>query len=284
MPKCPNCGQETARTEDWACQWCGQPLLSGSYKKIPKTYKQLQEERQQEQKPLVREPEPVPEPEPEPVLVPEPETISELEPEPKPELEPEPVSVPESEPELELVPEPEPLTEPEPAPEPEAESVTVPEPEPAPVPEPVPESVPEPEAEVMPEPEPVPTPEPEPIPVPKPAPELEPEPTTGVITVTVDELSSSFNTDKAATNAKLMDKILKVTGTVDKIFVKDHLDIHYILLTSAAKQETRNVRCTFGREHSPQLTRLTAGQTVTVQGKYDGYERNIILKDCVLAR
>ncbi len=282
MPKCPNCGRETARTEDWACQWCGQPLLSGSYKKIPKTYKQLQEERQQEQKPLVREPEPEAEPEPEPVLVPEPETISELEPEPEPELEPEPVSVPEPEPELELVPEP--------APEPEAESVTVPEPEPAPVPEPVPESVPEPvpapepESVTVPEPETklAPEPEPQPVPVPKPAPEFEPEPTTGVIAVTVDELSSSFNTDKAATNAKLMDKILKVTGTVDKIFVRDHLDIQYILLTSAAKQETRNVRCTFGREHSSQLTRLATGQTVTVQGKYDGYERNIILKDCAL--
>ena len=290
MPKCPNCGQETARTEDWACQWCGQPLLSGSYKKIPKTYKQLQEERQQEQKPLVREPEPEPE------LVPEPETISELEPEPEPELEPEPVSVPEPEPELELVPEP------EPKPEPESESVTVPAMEPAPVPEPVPEPMPEPEAEVMPEPEPVPAPEPEsvtvpepetklapepepqPVPVPKPAPELEPEPTTGAIAVTVDELNSAFNADRAAVNAKLMNKTLKVTGTVDKIFVREHLDIQYIVLTGAGKQETRNVRCTFGREHSPQLTRLTAGQTVMVQGKYDGYERNIILKDCVLAR
>ena len=276
MPKCPNCGRETERTEDWACQWCGQPLLSGSYKKIPKTYKQLQEERQQEQKPLMREPEPEAEPEPEPVLMPEPETISELEPEPKPELEPEPVSVPEPEPELELVPEP------EPKPEPESESVTVPEPEPAPVPEPVP--APEPESVTVPEPETklAPEPEPQPVPVPKPAPEFEPEPTTGVIAVTVDELSSSFITDKAATNAKLMDKILKVTGTVDKIFVKDHLDIQYILLTSAANQRIWNVRCTFGREHSPQLTRLATGQTVTVQGKYDGYERNIILKDCAL--
>ncbi len=40
-----NCGQRTARTEDWACQWCGYPLLSRFYKKIPKTYKKLQEER-----------------------------------------------------------------------------------------------------------------------------------------------------------------------------------------------------------------------------------------------
>jgi len=46
MPKCPNCRQETARTEDWACQLCGYPLLSESYRKIPKTYRQLQEEKQ----------------------------------------------------------------------------------------------------------------------------------------------------------------------------------------------------------------------------------------------
>jgi len=212
MSKCPNCGRETARTEDWACQWCGQPLLSGSYKKIAKTYQQLQAERRQEQEPLVREPEPAPE----------------LEAEPEPEPEPEPVLVPE------------------------------------PGPEPVPE--------------------PEPVPKPKPVSELEPEPTSGIIAVTVDELNSSFNTDKAAANAKLMDKILKVTGSVDKIFVRDHLDIQYILLASAKAQGTRNIRCTFGREHSSQLTRLAAGETVTVQGKYDGYERNIILKDCSLVR
>jgi hypothetical protein len=43
MPKCPNCGLETLRTEDWACQWCGYPLISSSYKKIPKTYNQLKQ-------------------------------------------------------------------------------------------------------------------------------------------------------------------------------------------------------------------------------------------------
>ena len=45
MPRCPNCGRKTSRTEDWACKWCGYPLLSKSYKKITKTYKQFQEER-----------------------------------------------------------------------------------------------------------------------------------------------------------------------------------------------------------------------------------------------
>ncbi len=258
MAKCPNCGRNTARTQDWACQWCGQPLLSGPFKKIPKTFKQLQAERQPEQKSLAREPEPVPEPKPVPKLKAKPAAV--LEPTPRPIPEPEPAPEPEPLPELETEPEIEPAPEPEPLP--------VSEPEPAPVPQP--------ETRLAPEPEPVPTPQA--------VPELAPEPTTGVLTITVDQLGTSFHADKAATGTKLMNQTLKVTGIVDKIFVREHLDIQYILLTGAKTQGTWMVRCTFGREHAPQLTRLTPRQTVTVQGKYDGYERNIILKDCILVR
>lgn len=43
LRKCPHCRQPTVRTEDWACPWCGYPLLSKSYKKIPKSWKQLKE-------------------------------------------------------------------------------------------------------------------------------------------------------------------------------------------------------------------------------------------------
>ncbi len=95
MVKCPNCGRATARTEDWACQWCGYPLLSGFYKKIPQTFKQLKEENLHEPEssageetevsfllnhvplmpPHTAEPEPIPEPEPEPIPEPEPEPI-----------------------------------------------------------------------------------------------------------------------------------------------------------------------------------------------------------------
>ena len=44
MAKCPNCGQVAARTEDWACQWCGYPLLATGYKTLPKTYRELRSE------------------------------------------------------------------------------------------------------------------------------------------------------------------------------------------------------------------------------------------------
>lgn len=108
MKKCHHCGQVTARTKDWACQWCGYPLLSKSYKEIPQTYRELKEERRREQRSLLGEPplELEPEPAPAPKLEPAPEPA----PEPEPESEPEPK------------PEPEPESEPEPEPEPVAES------------------------------------------------------------------------------------------------------------------------------------------------------------------
>jgi ribosomal protein L37E len=93
--KCGNCGQETLRTEDWACQWCGYPLLSSkSCEVIPKTYRELKEERRRHQKPAEVEAEATVEPEP---LL-ESKLESELEqiPEPEPEsvLQPQPASVP----------------------------------------------------------------------------------------------------------------------------------------------------------------------------------------------
>jgi len=234
MRKCPNCGRTTARTEDWACQWCGYPLLSESYKKIPKTYKQLKEEELYRQELPVGE-EAVASPLPNHGTLPLTHTL-------EPEHEPVP------EPEAELAPEP--------------EHEPVPEPEPELMPEPQPEPMLEPEAEPM----------------------LESEavPTRTAIEVTVEGLYSAYSVNKVAADAKFANKILKVTGVVDKIFVKDIYDIYYIILTSAEKKEEWNVRCTFDKKDVPELNRLTAGQTVTVQGKYDGYKMHIRMRDCVL--
>lgn len=250
MPRCPNCGKETARTADWACQWCGYPLLSRAYKKIPKTYKQLQEERLGEPRPSLTE---------------------ELESEPKLELPPLPKYKP--------APIPEP--EPEPLPNRQARPVLRPEPEPEPVREAPPATISpaEPATVAATIPGPVPAPVPEPVPVP----DLNPDPATGVITVTVDQLNAAYQADKMATHDKLTDKTLRVTGTVDKIIVKEQLDIQYLLLAGAAGWGGLNVRCTFAQKYAVQLSRLTPGQTVPIQGKYAGYERNIILKDCLLA-
>ena len=212
MRKCPNCGQTAERTEDWACQWCGYPLLLKSYKKIPKTYRQLKEET-------------VASPPPSHGTLP-------------------PTHAPEPEPEPELKPEP----EPEPVPEPEPEPVVEPQPEPAPQPEPVPQ----------------------------------PKPASAAGGITVEELYSAYSVDEVAADAKFTDKILTVTGVVDRITVNDVHDIYYIILASAEKKEQWNVRCTFDKKHVPQLNRLTTGQAVTAQGEYNGYKVNILMKECVL--
>ena len=274
MPRCPNCGRETLRTEDWACQWCGNPLLSGAFRKIPKTYRELQEERSFEVRPVLED-----EPAPAPVAAVEVAPIPRA-PEPEPEIAPEAPAPPEPVAEVEAEVQAE--SDIEPSPEPEGEPVA----EEEPVAEAEPVAVAEVEAEVEPTPEPATEIEPEveaaPATEPVAATALEPDAATGAISATVEGLNASFNSDKAGTNNKLLNKVLQVTGTVEKVFAKDHLDIFYIILAGAGGPSTRRVRCTFSREHSTYLSRLTDGQTVTVQGTYVGYERNIILKECSL--
>ncbi len=249
MQRCPNCGRPTLRTEDWACQWCGYPLLSGAYKKIPKTYQELKEERLYGDRPPTIEednvslpvesslpPTRIPAPEPEPVL--EAEPLAEPVSEPERESEAEPVSEPKTEAEVE--------------PESRLEPVVMP------------ESQPEPEPETKPK--------------PKPESELPP----GIVGITVEELSVAYDADKVAADTKFQGKILWVTGIVDRVVIKEVLDTVYILLTDAGKRGTWKVRCSFEKTYAPELNRLKAGQTVTVQGKYDSYRINILLIDCVL--
>jgi len=118
MPHCPNCSRQTMRTKDWACQWCGYPLISGSFKEIPKTYRQLQEERSNKAE-EAPEPEKVTEAarevitEPGPQQKQEPEAVKDVEPEIKPLVEPEEEITQKPE-EVEPVAEPEPESEPEP--------------------------------------------------------------------------------------------------------------------------------------------------------------------------
>jgi len=113
MRNCPNCGLPTRRTEDWACQWCGYPLLSESYRKISKTYRQLKKEKTHEPEPLVKQ-EPIVEVEPEPVSEPSFLTTLESKPEPVAKLGPELTTEPESEPIPNSEPGQKPKSEPEP--------------------------------------------------------------------------------------------------------------------------------------------------------------------------
>ena len=94
---------------------------------------------------------------------------------------------------------------------------------------------------------------------------------------------SAYEANEVAADAKYKSKILKVTGVVDSIG-KDILDTPYVTLTSGGQYEVWGVQCMFDKKHEPELAQLTKGQTVTVQGKCDGYLINVLMKDCVLVR
>ena len=266
MARCPNCGQQTLRTEDWACQWCGFPLLNRPYKKIEKTYQQLKDEKLLEAGTFAAQPEVEEITEPEPVSEAEAEEVAEPEPEPEPEAE------------VEEVVEPEPEPEPEPAPKARAKKAAKPEAAPKArakkAAKAEPEAAPEAEAEEAAEPEPAPKARA------KKAAKAEPE---AVVEVTVNELASAYATDGTAADGKFLNRVLKVTGIVNKI-VSNRLNEHYWAILGSTEEGTLvDVQCTFNRHNADELEQLTAGQTVTIQGRYEGFVTSMVLIDCVLA-
>ncbi|MFC1847468.1 hypothetical protein ACFLW5_01460 [Chloroflexota bacterium] len=269
MQKCPNCGQTAEVTVDWACRWCGYPLLSRSYKRISQTYQELKEERLRQQGLLSLEEVEVsaPEPELEPVAVLEPEPVAVAEPEPEPE--PEPVApkskrAPKAKPAPRVKAKSAPKAKAEPKPAPKAKRKPAEKPNPGPEPEPVATLEPEPMAESIPE------------------SAAEPELATDAIELTVEELLSAYETDGMAADEKFVGKPLKITGVVDKVEIKDNLDLYYIFLTSAEIKLLQNVRCEFNRQYASELSQLTTGQTAIVQGTYDGSMINLRMKNCML--
>jgi hypothetical protein len=311
MADCPNCGRQTLRTKDWACQWCGYPLISKSFKVIDKTYKELQEERNLASKSATSEeetelteryesepeepPEQRPEPTARPVFKPQPK-VTKARPSPTPPPEPEPVYEAEPSPQPVSEPEAEPVNEAEPSPEPVQEPGPVYETEPSSEPEP--ESIPEAEQTVesspLPQDESAPEPAPRVVPPPPKKPELIiepepiPEPTIQLADIqdgteiTVEQIDTLFRLEKNSANSAFTDKTLIIRGAVERVFIKDQLDIRYIMLASKRQKMTWGLRCTFNKEESSKISRVQEGQEVAVEGKYDGYSKNIIFKDCVL--
>ena len=103
--------------------------------------------------------------------------------------------------------------------------------------------------------------------------------------LTVDELISAYETEGPAADAKFANKILKVTGVISRIDVKEAQALFSLTLEAKNSSPLRqSVRCIFSREHGSELQQLIKSQTVTVQGKYDGSIINISMRDCHLVQ
>ena len=318
MARCPNCGRETKRTVDWCCQWCGYPLFSGSYKKIDKTYKELKDERtgtvsvdeepeiideseeetvteeeyEEQVEEEVEEEKPAsrvravkkarPEPEPEPKKRKRRRIIRRRKPQPEPEVK----EIEEYEDEEEEIEEEEeeeeekPVKKPKPVKKGKAKSKPEPEVKPRKKRRPEPEPEPEIEEEDFEEEEVEEVPEIIKEPVKKNIVSGKPE-----LVLTVDKLISTYENEGPEADAKFSNKILRVTGIISRIDVREAQALFSLTLEAEKSSPLRqSVRCIFSREHGNELQQLVKSQTVTVQGKYDGSIINISMRDCFLVK
>ncbi len=286
MARCHNCGRETLRTEDWACQWCGHPLPFGPFKKIDKTYRQLKEGRLE--KPIkelgnIQQPDTELKSEEtvvlkqdlaiikgiklEPELEFKKDTVSQkLEPKPTEEVEVkeaekfefESATEISKEHEVEEIQETENGTEVEVEKEkelePKSEVDIEPETEDISVEESQIEQIQETEIELE-------------------SPDME---------LNVEDILEEYERDDATADEMFMNKTLRVTGTVSLIDIKDKLDIHYIRITGSGADPWQNLQCMFDKKYASALGELERGQTVTVQGRYSGSIIAIRMVSCVL--
>jgi hypothetical protein len=103
------------------------------------------------------------------------------------------------------------------------------------------------------------------------------KPSPVTITITAIQLWVDFDSDQDAANAKYRGKVINVTGIVNEIGI-DRVDTPYVLLTSA--DGLFGVQCLFSSKDELRLAQLSAGQSLTIQGICQGYDLDVVLKNC----
>jgi hypothetical protein len=239
MANCPNCGQATERTQDWACQWCGYPLVSGSFRQMSKTYQEVKAERLQQLAAVKVVETDLAEAAEVTAGVSEEAVESEA---PEVEMVGKVVQVVETEQEKESAVEPESTSENELIEEVSGGVIKT--------------SEPVAEAEVVQPPR--------------------------IIPITIEELSGACEADSEAAEVRFAGSILQITAEVERIPEVESSEKPCIILTTSERPAAMNVLCIFDKQHEAAIDRLSEGQLVTVQGRYDGCVMNILVNDCVL--
>jgi hypothetical protein len=104
----------------------------------------------------------------------------------------------------------------------------------------------------------------------------------GILNITIKELSEACDADSEAAEARFAGSILQITAEVGRIPVVESSENPCIILISSEEPTAMNVLCIFDKRHEEEINRLSEGQLVTVQGRYDGCVMNVLVNDCVL--
>lgn len=98
--------------------------------------------------------------------------------------------------------------------------------------------------------------------------------------VSIEQLAAVFNTDSSKAFAEYQGKLLRIKGIVEAVNIMDSQNPH-LIMSSIDPKVTQKVRCAFEAKYLPVLGRISAGQKITALGKYNGFDVDFQLVDCM---
>ena len=100
------------------------------------------------------------------------------------------------------------------------------------------------------------------------------------IEILATDLIQAYGDNEVRADKEYKNKKIKITGVVDSIDTT--LDQTSILLTDGAEFSFTGVQCFFAEEYLDQIAELNKGDTITIEGKVDGYVAglNVVINNC----
>ncbi|MBK9211874.1 MAG: hypothetical protein IPO14_02650 [Saprospiraceae bacterium] len=93
------------------------------------------------------------------------------------------------------------------------------------------------------------------------------------------DLFDQFTTDEAGSNAKYLDKIITVKGTIAAI-EKDEKGLITFLLD--VKNDMANVTCQMDEKKMEQALKFKVGDNIQIKGQCSGFLMDVVLIRCVI--
>lgn len=112
--------------------------------------------------------------------------------------------------------------------------------------------------------------------------EVETTQSPGIILITVQELNEVCEADSEAVEAMFAGSTLQITAKIGRIPSMESGEKPCLILISSEKPTAMNILCIFDKQHEAAISKLSEGQMVTLQGRYDGCVMNILVNDCIL--
>lgn len=99
------------------------------------------------------------------------------------------------------------------------------------------------------------------------------------IKVTASKLVADYKANEVSADLAYKGKLIEVKGTIDTIG-KDIIDTPYIALSDGSPYSFERVQCMFTKEQETELSAISKGQSITLQGRMSGKLGNVIVREC----